>query len=169
MLLFVVQMSAFDTVIIPPTTIDISDPGCEAGSMGLPPACFATQAPPSAGPTLLPPSDPTCQALQQLAGGGNVGIVTNNCAVNDRCTTVSCNYLGLFPISLTLLPCNNPPAINFIAYNSTGGAVVFNETVTDSRRIPLDALDPNFAIIVNINHPCGKDAIVAEVIFSAKL
>ena len=157
-------MSAFDTVIIPPTTIDISDPGCEAGSMGLPPACFVTQAPPSAPPSMITPaSGPTCEALQQLAGGGNVGITTNNCAVNDRCTMVSCNYLGLFPISLTLLPCNNPPAINFIAYNDTGGAVVFNETVTDSRRIPLDALDPNFAIIVNINHPCGQDAIVVEV------
>ena len=52
-----------------------------------------------------------------------------------------------------------------MAYGDTGKtSVIFNETITDTRRIPLgDDLGPDSAIIIAIDHPCGQDAIVAQV------
>ena len=53
-----------------------------------------------------------------------------------------------------------------MVYNDTGKtSAIFNETITDTRRIPLgDDLGIDSAIIIAIDHPCGQDAIVAKVI-----
>ena len=157
-------MSTFGITLLEPTRIDISDPGCSIG-ITQPPACLVTVAPPTPSVAMPTPiSTVTCEALQQLAGGGNIGTDVNQCRVSSSCTSVDCNYLGVFPFTLTIQPCNSPPGINFVVYNDTGKtSAIFNETVTDTRRIPLDALGPDSAIIIAIDHPCGQDAIVAQV------
>jgi len=145
------QLTTFGVTLLEPTRIDISDPGC---SMGItqPPACLATVAPPTASVAMPTPiSSVTCDALQQLAGGGNIGTDINQCVVSSSCTSVDCNYLGQFPFTLTILPCNSPPGINFIIYDETRTGVIFNETITDTRRIPIDGLGVDTAIIIAID------------------
>ncbi len=109
-----------------------------------------------------PVSDGTCQALLQLAGGGNIASTSNNCQVNRQCTTVNCNdYLGLYDFMLVLLACNDPPGIMFVAYDDSNN-LVFNETITDSRTIPLGDFG---SIVGTVDHPCGQEAIIVKVIY----
>jgi len=163
------QVKAGPTVIIPETTIPIDTLLCSTNSTHPLDMCFplvtaSTEVRPGpASPT--PPSIPTCLALQQVADHISLGTAWSNCVIADRCSRLSCTYLGLYPFSLSLLPCNTPPAVEFTIYNSTGSSrsILVNEKLLRTRNVPLDQLEPGTALYVVVNHPCGRSAIILEV------
>ena len=163
---FFIQVQLGDLELVPETTIPIDTSQCPADSTLPPNLCFplvpATQPTPS-NPLATPSSIPTCLAMQQVVSRDTLlGTTANSCSVSNSCTRLSCTYLGLYPFSVTILPCNTPPAVEFTVSDADGTMLV-DETVSRSRTIPLSQLGPESAIYVVLDHPCGRPAIVLEV------
>ncbi len=153
--------------MIPRTTIPIDTTQCSSNSTQSSDAC-SSSAPPTteAGshviPSPAPSSVPTCLAMQQVASRNSLGMSINNCAVSNGCSKLTCTYLNLFPFSVTILPCNTPPAIEF-SVNDTDGNVLVDETVSRTRNISVDALGQGSVAYITVDHPCGRSAMVVEV------
>ena len=81
---------------------------------------------------------PTCAVLQSLTE--NVQYL--NCSSNDQCDTVYCTVTDstvrafVSAANLTLLPCNQPPAVRLTTYNPSGG-VVLDRVISQSETLSL--------------------------------
>ena len=63
---------------------------------------------------------------------------SNDCATNEACDGLDCSIsaLGLqFSAALTILPCNDPPAVRIVLTNPSNDAVLVDETVDHSQEI----------------------------------
>ena len=79
-----------------------------------------------------------CQALDNLADNAQ----SLSCTKNRQCDVVRCNVTSptvqtfISNGTLTLLPCNHPPAVR-LSVASPSGNVVFNRVITQSQIVPL--------------------------------
>ena len=84
------------------------------------------------------PTSPTCQALETLQSSAQSLI----CNRNDQCDTVHCRVTDttvqvfISAANLTLLPCNQPPAVRLSINNPSGGVVV-DRVISQSENIFL--------------------------------
>ena len=100
---------------------------------------------PSPTPTGPSPHVQTCQTLRRIASTpGSV------CHTTDSCTALDCVYIS-YHSKLTILPCNNPPALR-VAITNPSGTIVFNQTLTQSRRQPVSFGNIIFYVVFTISH-----------------
>lgn len=97
----------------------------------------ATTAPGSQA-TTTPSLSETCRALDTLRDNAQ----SLSCNRNDQCDTVYCTVTDstvrafVSAANLTLLPCNQPPAVRLTVYNPSGG-VVLDRVISQSETLSL--------------------------------
>ena len=141
-------------MIIPETTIPIDRSRCySSGSFPHPStsstSSFLTISPPTAS---LPSSDETCQALNRIAA------TSATCTTEASCTALDCDFLQ-YHSKITILPCNNPPAIKVVIQDSLGRVIV-NETLSESRTQNIGGL---LTLIVTIRQVMSPESISLKV------
>ena len=88
--------------------------------------------------TTAPSLSETCRALDTLRDNAQ----SLSCNRNDQCDTVYCTVTDstvqafVSAANLTLLPCNQPPAVRLTAYNPSGG-VVLDRVISQSETLSL--------------------------------
>ena len=88
--------------------------------------------------TTTPSLSETCRALDTLRDNAQ----SLSCNRNDQCDTVYCTVTDytvqafVSAANLTLLPCNQPPAVRLTAYNPSGG-VVLDRVISQSETLSL--------------------------------
>ncbi|XP_064404743.1 uncharacterized protein LOC135349986 [Halichondria panicea] len=79
----------------------------------------------------------TCDGLDHLIE--NVNPILGQCTRDAECTQVNCSSqtLGVPDATITLLPCNEPPAINIVAIAAAGDVIGNYTTSTNAVDQPL--------------------------------
>ena len=84
-----------------------------------------------------PLSSETCEAQQEISDATKDSPI-GSCEVTLNCSTLICSTSDGNTADLELLPCNDPPGIHVIFFD-TDNNVVYDEILTETTTIPLGA------------------------------
>lgn len=98
----------------------------------------------------------TCTDLQRLASRASSGI---SCNRNSQCSQLQCDVTQaiirtyISRATLTLLPCNQPPAVRLVLYNPSN-AVIVNRTFDSTTTLTL--ANGVLSVTVTVQHPTSS-------------
>ncbi len=110
------------------------------------------------------PSSPTpptthpeiCDSLSRISDSSSY------CLTDDSCTAIECDIPPSGDhLEMTVLPCNNPPAIQ-VTVTELDGHVVYDNVVTNSALVPVPVLG-NVAFYLNITVRHSDESITVKV------
>ena len=111
-----------------------------------------------------PEIQPTSGTNQQTTCSALQGIVSTNplCTTSISCTAINCILSDENTAMFGVMPCSNPPSINVVTRQN--GRVVFNNTISQSRVIPITLSGITIVRInVTVTHSPDLDSITLKV------